>query len=109
MVGLDVDGAAISLLTASRLRETLWAGDAIAELLEDLPFSLGEGVCIEASVTGRPVLVPDLSDTAQTSRWSIYAAAVVSRLGSARPTPSLGCAPVHSPSSGCSATSPTTW
>ena len=53
VVGLDVGGAAISLLTASRLRETLWASDATAELLEDLQFSLGEGACMEASVTGR--------------------------------------------------------
>ena len=41
---------------------------AIAELLEDLTFSLGEGVCVRASATGRPVLVPDLSEIAQTSR-----------------------------------------
>jgi hypothetical protein len=81
VAGLDVDGAAISLLTASRLRETLWASDATAELLEDLQFSLGEGPCIEAAETGRPVHVPDVSDTAQTSRWPIYAAAVVEQAG----------------------------
>ena len=81
VAGLDVDGAAISVLTASTLRETLWASDATAELLEDLQFSLGEGPCIEAATTGRPVLVPDLSDTARTSRWPIYAAAVVEQAG----------------------------
>jgi hypothetical protein len=79
VAGLGVDGAAISVLTATRLRETLWASDATAELLEDLQFSLGEGVCIEAAMTGRPVHVPDVSDIAQTSRWPIYAAAVVER------------------------------
>jgi hypothetical protein len=81
VAGLDVQGAAISLLTASTLRETLWASDATAELLEDLQFSLGEGPCIEAATAGRPVLVPDLSDIAQTSRWPIYAAAVVEQAG----------------------------
>jgi transcriptional regulator with GAF, ATPase, and Fis domain len=81
VAGLDVDGAAISLLTASTLRETLWASDATAELLEDLQFSLGEGPCIEAATAGRPVLVTDLSDIAQTSRWPIYAAAVVEQAG----------------------------
>ena len=63
VVGLDIDGAAISLHTASTLRETLFATDATADLLEDLQFSLGEGACIEAARTGRPVLVPDMTDS----------------------------------------------
>jgi ANTAR domain/GAF domain len=74
--GLDVDGAAISLMTASDLRETLYASDATVDLLEDLQFSLGEGPCVNAASSGRPVLVPDLTDPAQTRRWPIYAAAV---------------------------------
>jgi GAF domain-containing protein len=77
VVGLDVDGASISLLTTSSGCETLWASDATAELLEDLQFSLGEGVCMEAAVTGRPVLVPDLHDSTEVRRWPIFAAAVV--------------------------------
>jgi hypothetical protein len=75
--GLEVDGAAISLLTASSLRETLYATDATAELLEDLQFSLGEGACVEAATGGGPVLIADLNDPGQTSRWPMYAAAVV--------------------------------
>jgi hypothetical protein len=58
--GLDIDGAAISLLTASVSRETLWATDPIAELLEDLQFTLNEGACMQAagsrSVGGSPPL-----------------------------------------------------
>jgi GAF domain-containing protein len=77
VLGLDVDGAAISLLTASTSRETLCATDATAELLEDLQFSLGEGACMEAALTGRPVLVPDLHHSTETSRWPIFAAAVM--------------------------------
>ena len=75
--GLEVDGAAISLLTASTVRETLYATDATAELLEDLQFSLGEGACVDAATSGGPVLIADMNDPAQTSRWPIYAAAVV--------------------------------
>ena len=74
--GLDVDGAAISLLTGSTSRETLWATDATAEVLEDLQFSLNEGACMEAAATGRPVLVADLRDSTKTARWPIFAAAV---------------------------------
>ncbi|PZS27447.1 MAG: hypothetical protein DLM61_16530 [Pseudonocardiales bacterium] len=77
VLGLDVDGAAISLLTASTSRETLCATDATAELLEDLQFSLGEGACMEAALTGRPVLVPDLHHSTETNRWPIFAAAVM--------------------------------
>ncbi len=77
LVGLGVDGAAISLLTASASHQTLCATDATAELLEDLQFSLGEGACVEAAVTGRPVLVPDLHHSTEVSRWPIFAAAVV--------------------------------
>ncbi|MDN5859139.1 MAG: GAF and ANTAR domain-containing protein [Pseudonocardia sp.] len=74
--GLGVDGAAISLLTASSARETLHATDPTADLLEDLQFSLGEGACIEAATTGRPVLVPDLAHAADAARWPMFAAAV---------------------------------
>ena len=77
VAGLDVDGAAISLLTASNAHQTLCATDATAELLEDLQFSLGEGACVEAAVTGHPVLVPDLHHSTKVSRWPIFAAAVV--------------------------------
>lgn len=74
--GLGIDGAAISLLTGSALRETLYASDATADLMEDLQFSLGEGPCVEAAAIGRPILVPDVTDTTKTGRWPVYAAAV---------------------------------
>ncbi|MFN2533635.1 MAG: hypothetical protein ABR528_00085, partial [Pseudonocardiaceae bacterium] len=63
VVGLDVDGAAISLFTASTTSWTLCATDATAELLEDLQFSLWEGVCVEAALSGRPVLIADIHHT----------------------------------------------
>jgi hypothetical protein len=74
--GLDVDGAAMSLLTASVARETVWATDPVAEMLEDLQFTLNEGACMEAATTGRPVLVPDLYRSTETARWPMFAAAV---------------------------------
>jgi GAF domain-containing protein len=76
---LDVDGAAISLATASSTRETLWASDPTAELLEDLQFSLGEGVCVQAARSGVPVLVPDLHHSAQVRRWPVFAAELAQR------------------------------
>ena len=74
--GLDVDGAAISLLTTSVSRETLWATDPVAELLEDLQFTLNEGACMEAATTGHPVAVSDVHHDVHAARWPIFAAAV---------------------------------
>ena len=78
---LDVDGAAMSLLTGSVHRETLSATDATAATLEDLQFTLGEGACLEAASTGLPVLVPDIHDRLQSARWPVFAAAVTEQTG----------------------------
>jgi hypothetical protein len=77
VAGLGVDGAALSLLTASVARHTLHATDATGELLEELQFSLNEGACIEAASTGRPVLVGDLREPSEVARWPMFAAAVI--------------------------------
>ena len=74
--GLDIDGASMSVLTTSAARQTLWASDPTAELLEELQFSLNEGACIQAATTGAPVLVPDLAQGSEVARWPIFAAAV---------------------------------
>lgn len=79
--GLDVDGASISVLTASTARETLWATNTTAELLEELQFTLNEGPCVEAATTGNPVLVPDVQHSTETARWPVFAAAVAERTG----------------------------
>jgi hypothetical protein len=78
--GLDVDGAAISLLTARTARQTLAATDETAELLEDLQFTLNEGACMEAARTGSPVLVADLRQSSSAvARWPMFASAVLER------------------------------
>jgi hypothetical protein len=79
VAGLDVDGAAISLLTTSPSRHTLAVTDETAGLLEDLQFTLNEGACMEAATTGRPVLVADIEESVQVARWPIFAAAVAQR------------------------------
>jgi hypothetical protein len=77
MASTDIDGAAISLLTATTARTILYTTDSTAELLEDLQFSLGEGACMQAAATAQPVLVADMADPTQTTRWPVYAAAVL--------------------------------
>jgi ANTAR domain/GAF domain len=81
VAGVGVDGAAMSLLTGSVHRETLFATDATAATLEDLQFTLGEGACMEAASTGSPVLVPDIHDLVRSARWPVFAAAVTEQTG----------------------------
>jgi hypothetical protein len=75
--GLGVDGAALSLLTASVARHTLHATDATAQVLEELQFTLNEGACIEAATTGTPVFVSDLGEGGGAARWPVFASAVL--------------------------------
>jgi len=75
--GLDVDGAALSLLTGTAAGETVWATDPVAGLVEELQFTLNEGVCMEAAATGAAVLVADLHDRTEVARWPMFAAAVL--------------------------------
>jgi hypothetical protein len=73
--GLDMDGAALTLLTATVAGNTLEATDPVAELLEELQFSLNEGASIEAAGTGRPVLAADLIGGEEATHWPVFAAA----------------------------------
>ncbi len=76
---LGIDAASISLQIASPSWQTVAATDATAELLEELQFSLNEGICLEAAERRSPVLVPDLREGASLARWPMYAAAVAER------------------------------
>ena len=80
-------GASATALTASGVGVSVVTGDgewgfAIAsspacQLLEELQFTLGEGPCVDALATGRPVLVADVTGAAD--RWPIYSSAVGER------------------------------
>ena len=58
----QVDGGGLSLRTTEGPHEPLLGTDTVAENLEHLQFTLGEGPCVDASASGSPVLVPDLDD-----------------------------------------------
>ncbi|HLU58117.1 MAG TPA: GAF and ANTAR domain-containing protein [Pseudonocardia sp.] len=77
--GLDIDGASISVLTATDARETLCASDQTADVLEELQYTLNEGPCVEAATSGHPVLVPDVHDRTATARWPVFASAIGER------------------------------
>lgn len=61
---LPVSGAGLVLVDgADHPAGLVAASDGVAAALEDLQFTLGEGPCVDASRTGRPVLVADLAAT----------------------------------------------
>ncbi|MDX8052780.1 GAF and ANTAR domain-containing protein [Lentzea sp. BCCO 10_0798] len=74
---LPVSGVAVALMTADGPSGVVLAAtDEQARHGEELQFALGEGPCVEASRSGRPVLQPDV-ETAGSARWPQYGAAVL--------------------------------
>ncbi|HEX6355908.1 GAF and ANTAR domain-containing protein [Actinophytocola sp.] len=74
---LTVSGVGVALMTPDGPSGVVLAAtDGRARQLEELQFALGEGPCVEASGSGRPVLEPDLA-TAGSARWPRFGAAVL--------------------------------
>jgi hypothetical protein len=72
---LPATGVGLSLLTENnRGGGTVAASSAASRKLEELQFSLGEGPCIDAYASRRPVLEPNLT-THGIRRWPAYAPA----------------------------------
>jgi hypothetical protein len=65
---VPVSGVGLALMTDQGPAGTVAATDGGAQRLEDLQFTFGEGPCVDASTTGRPVLVPDLAES-ESLRW----------------------------------------
>ena len=96
---LPVTGVGLALMTDEGPAGIVAATDGAALLLEELQFTLGEGPCVDASRTGRPVLQPDLARTAPL-RWPAFADGALEPPGSAPSSPSR-CGSAAS-GSGCS-------
>jgi hypothetical protein len=71
--GVPVTGAGIIVMTDSGPGAMLASTDGPARTMEELQFSLGEGPCVDASRSGRPVLQPVLAGTG-VQRWPGFAA-----------------------------------
>jgi GAF domain len=69
---LPVTGVGLALMTSAGPAGVIAATDGVAIELEQLQFTLGEGPCVDASETGRPVLQPDLATTGPL-RWTAFA------------------------------------
>lgn len=68
---LPASGVGVSVISDEGHHVTAAASDPRSVLVEELQFTLGEGPCLEAYGTGRPVLSPHLSEDAA-RRWPGY-------------------------------------
>lgn len=68
----EMTGVGIALSGAAGLAGVLAATGGHAQRMEDLQFTIGEGPCVDASTSGRPVLCPDIP-LEGAARWPAYA------------------------------------
>lgn len=71
---LDASGVGICVIDDGEVRGIAGASDPVSERLEELQFVMGEGPCLDAYGSRRPVQEPDLRST---SRWPGYTPAVL--------------------------------
>ncbi|UGT61000.1 GAF and ANTAR domain-containing protein [Nocardia asteroides] len=69
------DGAAVAVLSAtSQARELVYATDAMAQQIDELQFTVGEGPCVDTYRHDRSELWPDLAAVAAGARWPAFSA-----------------------------------
>jgi hypothetical protein len=73
--GLAVDGASVTAVSGTAVREPLSATDELSVRLEELLLTTGEGPGAEDFRFGSPMLIPDLEPV--TGRWPGFAPAAV--------------------------------
>lgn len=64
-----VDGAAVTVLSSSSARELMYATDALAQHLDELQFTGGDGPCVDAFLSGQPVLCNNTADSVPGTSW----------------------------------------
>lgn len=72
---LSATGVGVSVMAGDGVHGLTAASDPVTERIEELQFTLGEGPCIDAFATSRPVLIPDLDERVM-RRWPVYGPAV---------------------------------
>ena len=73
---LAVDGAAVSITHSGTTQGTFGSSGAMSRRLDEYQFTYGEGPCLDAVATGRPVLVGDVG-AASDQRWPAFSQAAL--------------------------------
>lgn len=70
-----VDGASVAVLSqATQSRELVYATDVVAQRLDELQYTIGEGPCFDAHREGHPQSYPQLDTVGAAPRWPTFAA-----------------------------------
>jgi hypothetical protein len=70
-----VDGVAAAVLSpATQSRESAYATDDVAQKLDELQYTIGEGPCFDAYLDDRPQFYPRLDSVGDAPRWPTFAA-----------------------------------
>jgi hypothetical protein len=69
---MDVDGAAVSLIDGGSTQGTFGSSGELSRRLDEFQFTFGEGPCLDAVASRRPVLVEDLRGSGG-RRWPAFA------------------------------------
>lgn len=69
-----VDGAGVALFASKLSRDLIFVTDAVAEDLDEIQFTLGEGPCLDAFVSHRPEFHDDIAGGEAAGRWPMFSA-----------------------------------
>jgi hypothetical protein len=72
---VGVSGAGLTVMTRSDSGRVVCVTDDVSARVEELQLTLGEGPCVDAYITGAPVLSADLADREVLRRWPTFAPA----------------------------------
>jgi hypothetical protein len=91
---VEVTGAWLSAARGVEASHLMQATDAVSEHPAELHLTLGEGLSLDASASGGPVLAPDLGTREAAGRWPAFAPAALQAGGAAvlafRPRSAVG-------------------
>ncbi|HUR52210.1 MAG TPA: GAF and ANTAR domain-containing protein [Mycobacteriales bacterium] len=73
---LGVDGASVSLMDTGALQGTFGSSNELSRMLDELQFTYGQGPCLDAVATGRPVIAENLTSPEE-SRWPVLSEALL--------------------------------
>jgi hypothetical protein len=77
VAGVGVDGAGVTVMVSSTVRDTVHSTDRIAGELEEWQLTFGQGPCVDAFAEGGPVMVTDLRWPDWQERWPAFTPAAL--------------------------------
>lgn len=74
LASTQTQGAAITVLSSPRERELMFATDALAQFLDEIQFTSGNGPCVDAFVSETPTYCADTASAEADVAWPGFAA-----------------------------------